>query len=347
MVDAGIRPAMSGLALTPLLVLLGTSILVVVVAGTWLARAGDEIAEHTGIGRIFIGALLIAVATSLPELGTDITAALADAPDLAIGDLFGSSMANMAILAIVDLRYRGRMLPVVELGHTRIAAIAIGLTALAAIGIASPPGVDLYGVGITPIILFVGYVAAMAWFRRVPPIGGVAPSPTPFREPRRFGERWIGLGPQLRRFAIAVVALAMAAPLLALSTEEVADRFDLSHGFLGVTLLAGTTSLPELATSLAAVKLGAYDLAVGNLLGSNAANMSMIVFVDLAYRPGPILAAVGSVHLVAAFSAILLMALALASIVSGQTNRASRLEPDSIVLLLAYVGCVAAVVAAG
>ena len=65
------------------------------------------IAESTGLGRIFVGALFNAIAMSLPELGTDVAAAASDAPDLAIGDLFGSSMANMAILAIVDLRYRG------------------------------------------------------------------------------------------------------------------------------------------------------------------------------------------------------------------------------------------------
>lgn len=156
---------MADLALAPLVLILAASIVAVVIAGTLLARAGDEIAEHTGLGRIFIGALLVAIATSLPELGTDITAALADAPDLAIGDLLGSSMANMAILAIVDLRFRGRLLPYVELGHTRIAAIAIGMTALAAMGIASPSEVQLFGVGLTPILLFVGYVAALAWFR--------------------------------------------------------------------------------------------------------------------------------------------------------------------------------------
>lgn len=338
---------MSELALAPLLLILGASVVVVVYAGTLLARVGDEIAEHTGLGRMFIGALLVAVATSLPELGTNLTAAASGAPDLAIGDLFGSSMANMAILAVVDLRYRGRMLPFVELGHTRIAAIAIGLTALAMLDIASPPGISVWGVGVTSILLGVGYVAALAWFRRVPPIGVASPSPTPFREPRRFSERWTGLGPQLGQFAIATVALAVSAPALALTTEEVAERSDLSQGFLGVTLLAITTSLPELVTSLAAVKMGAYDLAVGNLLGSNAANIAMIFFVDIAYRPGPVLAAVDEVNLVAATGSILMMALALASIVSGQANRAHRLEPDSVVLLVAYVGCVAAVVAAG
>ncbi len=334
---------MSGLPIALLLVVLGSSVLMVVIAGTRLARVGDEIAEHTGLGRIFIGALLVAVATSLPELFTDITAAASNAPDLAIGDLFGSSMANMAILAIVDLRFRGRLLPAVELGHTRVAAIAIGLTALAELGISTPSGIDVMGVGLTPVLLTVGYVAALAWFRRVPPIGFATTTPTPFRQPQQFGERWAGTGPQIKRFIAATVVLVVAAPLLALSTEEIAHRSGISQGFLGVTLLAGATSLPELATALAAVKMGAHDLAVGNLLGSNAANMAMILLIDIAYRPGPILAAVDDTQTVAATAAILLMALALASIISGQANRARRLEPDGIVILVAYAGSIAAV----
>jgi cation:H+ antiporter len=88
---------MADLHVAILLIVLGTSIAIVVVAGTFLARIGDLIAEHTGLGRIFVGALFVAIATSIPELGTDTS----DAPDLAIGELFGSSMANMAILAIV------------------------------------------------------------------------------------------------------------------------------------------------------------------------------------------------------------------------------------------------------
>ena len=98
---------MADLHVAILLVVLGGAIVIVVVAGTFLARIGDEIAEHTGLGRIFVGALFIAIAMSLPELGTDVAAAASDAPNLAIGDLFGSSMADMAILALVDLRYRG------------------------------------------------------------------------------------------------------------------------------------------------------------------------------------------------------------------------------------------------
>ncbi len=334
---------LSGVHSIILLAILVVAIAIVVTAGTSIAHVGDQLAEHTGLGRVFVGALLVAVATSLPELGTDLTAAAADAPDLAIGDLFGSSMANMAILGIIDLRYRGRVLPSVELGHTRIAAIAIGLTALAIMGLDTPPGVSIAGVGITPIGIAVGYVAALAWFRRVPPLGVAAPTPTPFRQPQTLGDRWAGSGPMIRRFAIAAALLAVAAPALALSTEELATRTGISQSFLGVALLATTTSLPELAASLAAVRLGAHDLAVGNLFGSNAANMAMIVLIDGAYRPGPILANVDRSHSVAGTGAILLMALALASILSGQTNRANRLEPDSSILVIAYIGAVVAV----
>jgi cation:H+ antiporter len=329
---------------TPLVLLvLALAIVVVVTAGSSLARSGDQLAEQTGLGRIFIGALLVAVVTSLPELGIDVTAAASDAPDLAIGDLFGSSMANMAILGVLDLRYRGRILPSVELGHTRVAAIGIGLTALAVMGLDISPRASVAGIGVTSIGITFGYIAAVAWFRRVPPLGVATPSPTPFRQPTTLRERWTGSAPILKRFATAAVLLALAAPALALSTEELADRTDVSQSFLGVALLATATSLPELVTSLAAVRIGAYDLAVGNLFGSNAANMAMIVIVDAAYRPGPILADVDATHSIAGTGAILLMALALASILSGQTNRAQRLEPDSIILLIAYVGAITAV----
>ena len=220
---------------TPMLFsVLAASIVVVVIAGSTLARTGDELADRTGLGRVFVGALLVAVATSLPELGIDLTAAAAHAPDLAIGDLFGSSMANMAILGIIDLSYRGRILPTVELGHTRIAAIGIGLTALAIMGLDTSAGVSVAGIGITPIVITLGYIAALAWFRRVPALGVARTTPTPFRQTPNFANRWAGTRPIVQRFAIAAALLALAAPALALTTQELAERSGMSQSFLGV-----------------------------------------------------------------------------------------------------------------
>ena len=111
----------------------------------------------------------------------------------------------------------------------------------------------------------------------------------------------------------------------------------MAETFVGATLLAVATSLPELVASVAAVRLGAYDLAVGNLFGSNAFNATVVLFADAAYRPGPILAAVGADQLVVGLGALLLMAIAVGGIVHGAKTRFERGEPDALLLLAVYV----------
>lgn len=315
---------------------------VLTLAGVLLARAGDELAERTGLGRLFVGMLIVALATSLPELVTDVAAAAADAPDLAVGDLFGSSMANMAILAVIDLGHRGRVWPRVELGHARVASVAIALTALAAMAVLTPVGVQVGWVGIDTVAIAVGYIAAVAWIRRSP-IGRAGEAevlPTPLGLTRN--ERG-PLRPTVLRFAVATALVLASAPVVAYSGREIAVASGLGETFVGTALVAISTSLPELVTALAAVRIGAHDLAVGNLFGSNAANMALLVLVDLAYTPGPLLGAVDGGQAVAAMGAILLMGLALAAIVHGIETRIRRLEPDAIVVILAYIGVLAAV----
>jgi cation:H+ antiporter len=320
---------------------------IVVAAGTRLATYGDEIAERTGLGGLFVGTLVLAFATSLPELVTDITAAATGAPDLALGDLFGSSMANMAILAFIDLRHRGRVWPAVELGHARVAAVAIVLTSLAAVGIHTSPEPAIGWVGVTSVLILVFYVIAVAWFRRSPALPRTAfQDDTPaLLQPTGIdgSEDGLSLRSVAIRFAVAALFILGAAPLMTLSGARIAELTGVAQTAIGVLLLAVTTSLPELTTSLAAVKIGAYDLAVGNLFGSNAANMSIVFFADLAYRDGPILSAVSPAQSVAALGAILLTALAVAAIVGGTETRIRRLEPDATVLLLVYLAAALAV----
>lgn len=309
-------------------------------AGVVLTRAGDALAEVTGISRLVLGMVLVALATSLPEVVTDVSAGLADAPDLAVGDLFGSSMANMAILGLVDLWHRGRLWPLVELGHARVASVAIALTALAALGVLTPTGVTLGWVGLDTIVVAVAYLAAVAWIRREPlnRPGGILPTPTGWVRPPRGALR-----PTVIRFAAGAAVILVAAPVVAYSGREIAESSGLGEGFVGAALVAVSTSLPELVASIAAVRIGAHDLAVGNLFGSNAVNMAVLVLVDVAYTRGSLLAAVDVGQAVAASSAILLMALAMAALVQGAEARIRRLEPDAILLLLAYVGGLVAV----
>jgi cation:H+ antiporter len=287
-------------------------------------------------------------------LVTDMSAAVARAPDLAVGDLFGSSMANMAVLAVIDLSYRGRVWPAVEVGHARVAAVAIGLTALAVLGILTPPGWSLGWVGLDTVGVAAAYVAAVAWFRRSARVEAPMPMvledrvpsdgllvPTGWSEPEDRAPS--GLASIVRRFAVAALIIFGAAPVVAVAARELAHEAGMAETTVGAGLLAVTTSLPELVASLAAVRIGAYDLAVGNLFGSNAANMAVLLFADVAYTPGPILAAVSPSQVVVGTSAILLMALALAAIVGGTETRIGRVEPDAVVLLVAYVGALVAV----
>lgn len=148
------------------------------------------------------------------------------------------------------------------------------------------------------------------------------------------------------RFVAAAAVVLVTAPVIAVAAREIARNAGVAETTVGAGLLAVTTSLPELVASLAAVRIGAHDLAVGNLFGSNAANMAVLAVADVAYLDGPLLAAVAPVQLVAAAAAILLMALATAAIVAGSETRIGRFEPDAVLLLVAYIGGLVAIGAA-
>ena len=109
---------------------------------------------------------------------------------------------------------------------------------------------------------------------------------------RRSGRRQDRSGATSSSVVIAAVIILTAAPFLVMAAEGIATESGLGETFVGASFLALATSLPELATALAAVRIGAYDLAVGALLGSNAFNMAIIFVADLAYTSGPILSAV-------------------------------------------------------
>ncbi|MCZ7525321.1 MAG: hypothetical protein M5U14_02375 [Acidimicrobiia bacterium] len=320
-------------------------------AGVVLAGAGDEIAARTGLGGLLIGAVLVALATSLPELATTVSAVAADAPDLAVGGILGSSMANMAILAVIDLVHRGRVWPSVEIGQAKAGSVAIVLTTVVVVGIVQPTEWEVGWLGPHLVLVGILYVATVAWMRRpprgepegIPTTGEVPVVPTGWRSRTVRQE----LRPAVRRFALASFAILLAGPAAAISGEGIADETGISQSFVGVALLAVATSLPELVASLGAVRIGAYDLAAGNLFGSNALNLVALVVADAAYGRGSLLAAVEPAEALAGMVAIGLMALALAAIVHGGETRVLRLEPGPALLLVAYAAGLVAVWSAG
>jgi len=328
---------------------------VVVFAGTALARYGDAIAEATTIGRLWIGAVLLAGATSLPELTTDIAAVRLGATDLAVGDLFGSSMANMLILAVIDLLPpRRHVLQHVTLDHALAACLAITLNALAAVLVLVRPESSVAWVGPGSLLLILAYVAGTRAVYRHSARAVATPSPRPESTHAdtaapapslAMAGADAPLAPKLslRRavlgFALAALVVLAVAPVFAWSAKGIAEISGLGNTFVGTWLVGLATSLPELVACIAAVRMGSFDLAVGNLFGSNAFNMAIFFALD-AVQPGNLFASLDPGHVLSALFAVVLMGLGLAAIVYRAKRRFAMLEPDSLLMLVAYAAAI-------
>jgi cation:H+ antiporter len=309
-------------------------------AGTLLARAADAIADATGLGRLLVGSVLLAAATSLPELAVDVAAVRAGHVDLAAGDLLGSSLMNLLILAGIDLcQNNGRkMLSREAASHALSATLAIAVTALAGIAILTVgklPAVTILGVGGWSWALLISYLlgARMLFIDQRISARLAAES-----VPERSGT----VGMPAAAFLVAAAVLLIAGPRLAAVAAYLAERSGLGGTFVGTSLVAVTTSLPELVASLAAVRLGAVDLAIGNVFGSNAFNMIMFVPLDAVY-PGSLFAAVSPTHAVTAFAVIVATAITVLGQLYHAERRLAVIEPDALLVILVIGGALALV----
>ena len=326
--------------------------LVVAIAGTFLASAADSIAEATGLGRMLIGSLLLASVTSLPELSVDLSAVRAGLVDIAAGDLFGSSLMNLLILAGLDLAWRGerRMFSREAASHALSATLGIVLTGLAGTAVLTadrlPPVVWL-GIGGWSWALLIAYllgarvlyldqrISARADREAAAEAEAKGSSAPATPHPTHLG--WA-----VMTFTSAAVALFFAGPLLSHVAGALAEHSGLGGTFVGTTLVAITTSLPELASSITALRLGAIDLAIGNAFGSNTFNMILFVPLD-AMHDGPLFASLAPAHAVTAMAVIVASAIA----VLGQLYQAKRrvpfFEPDALLMIVVLVGALALV----
>lgn len=315
--------------------------LLLMAAGTRLARDGDVVADKTGIGGVWIGAVIIALATSLPELVFDITAAGRGFIDLAVGDIFGSGLSNMLILAVVDalfvtvyVKRRGGVKKT-RGSHIPVASLAIALTAMATIFMLLPNTFGVLHLGYGTLVIAVVYIAGV-WllFKQ----NNLSPDLLPVQSIRSLPVALAGL-------VVSAIVIFAAAPFMVGAAQRIAINSGLGATFFGTLFLAAVTSFPELIVSFTAMRLGAFDLAVGNLFGSNAFNIFILVFIDVAYMQGPLLSSVSAVHIVTALFLILMMGVGLVSAAAKTKERNALLLPDSIFLVFLYIAAMYAVYA--
>jgi cation:H+ antiporter len=298
-----------------------------------LARHASDIADAPGLGRLWIGTVLLAASTSLPELTVDVNAALLDTPDIGVGDLLGSTLANMLVLALLDLsRGRNPIFDNVSPNHVLVGTIGVVLTAMVGAAIASGGWGRIGHVGTETLLIVAVYLLGMrAVYRHSQPIV------VDGRQALTDANRAL-LRSGLAGIAIGAVGLMITAPLLVLSAEAVAVESGLSHTFVGTLLVGFTTSFPEIAATAAAVRLGAFDLAVGNIFGSNAFNMCVLLAMDLAYVRGPLLAHVSQQHLLSAQLAVLAISLGMLGLLARRGLRLGVVRIESVLIVLTYAG---------
>lgn len=141
-------------------------------------------------------------------------------------------------------------------------------------------------------------------------------------------------------FVSCAVVIFFAGPQLAGAADELAARSGLGHTFVGTTLVAFSTSLPELVSMIAALRIGAVDLAIGNVFGSNAFNMLLLAILDF-FQPGSLMAAVSPQHVVTCFGVMLATAIAVMGLLYQEDSRVRLIEPDAWLVLLIVGGVLA------
>lgn len=309
----------------------------IVYSGSRLSKYGDIIAEKTGLGRVWIGVVLMASVTSLPELVTGISSVTyADVPDIAAGGVLGSCVFNMLILAFLDAIHRPMPISA-KAHHGNVLSASFGVLLLGIVGISLFFGnriLPLGWIGPYSLLFAIVYFTAMKLIysyekRQI----------ATFIEKRAMELRYedIKMKTAIVNYSINAGVVIIAATFLPKIGEGIAETTGLGLTFVGNIFIAISTSLPEVVVSVAAVKIGAIDLAIGNLFGSNIFNIFILAIVDLFFIKGPLLSFVNQNHIISALSAITMTTVAIIGLTYRAEKKRLFLAWDSIGILMVYM----------
>jgi cation:H+ antiporter len=295
---------------------------VIMYSGSKLVHHGDVIAAQTAIGKNWLGLVLLAVITSLPELFTAVSSVtIKDLPDMAVSSTIGSCMFNMVVIAMLD--FVARKTPVshmVHEGHIISAGFGIVLMGFAAIDILFgknlPVITNLNKIDPLTIAYPIVYLIAMKLIfsyenTRLKDF---------VQEEADFGQAQQSLKKAIALFAFNAVLIVAAACYLPELGEQIGKMTGWGESFIGSSFLAVTTSLPEAAVAFTAARRGSFDMAVASLLGSNLFNIVILSITDFCYVKGPLLRSVSQVNTLAALTAMIAMAI----VVIGLTYRPQK-----------------------
>lgn len=306
-------------------------------AGTRLAGYVDALAEKTGTGQAFLGMLLLGGITSLPELAAVTTSAAAGNPALAVNNLLGTASINVVLLVFADIRFgRGALTMVAGKPATlmqgllsMVLAIAVAMVVVGGEAAIGPVGL---GASIVALLAIGALWIASDFERRH--VWEVVGAGDGEEAPSRPGNR------SLRQLAALIAGCAViilaAGFLLSMSADAIATKTGIASGLVGFVLVGFATSLPELSSIMAAVRLGRYQMAIGDVFGTNIFNILLIFAADLAYAGGPVLAEAGPFEAIGGALAALVTGLMVIGLLERRDRTVLRMGLDSLGVLIAF-----------
>ena len=324
----------------------GIAALVIVIAGSQLARRADTLADRTGLGEALFGVLLLAGVTSLPDFAATLSAAVDGRPDLAMSNVMGSMAVNLAFLGVADIVYRKANLEHAAASpvNLMLAGLLIVLLTLPLLAIFTPTVTQWSVHPITPVIV-AAYLfglhlvhrtrARPMWFPRLT-LQTVSDEPEKHHR-GRSASVWLG-------FIGMAVVTGMAGWILMEAAKAIADLTGLSESLVGGVFTALATSTPELVTTIAAIRIGALTLAVSNIFGTNCFNMLVVAAADAGYAHGSIYHDMAPVQMTWGLVSILMTAILLLGLVRRETYGIGRIGFESALILGVYAVALSVVV---
>lgn len=335
---------------TPIAVIVFLASAVVIAwVGTTLTRLADRLADRTGLGEAFIGAVFLGAATSLPGITASVVAAMDGLPELALSNAIGGIAAQTAFLAVADIAYHRANLEhaATSVPNMMQAALLVVILSLILVATASPD-VSLWAIHPVTPVMFIVYYLGMRMVRHA--------TERPMWRPRRTEETRPDVPDEPEtapradigmwgRFALAAVTVMVAGYFVTKSISYLSGRYDwLNQSIAGAAFTAVATSLPELVTSVAAVRRGALTLAVGGIIGGNCFDTLFAAAADIAYRDGSLyhaaLAAGGGSFrgLILISVSILMTGVLLLGLLRRQERGPGGIGFESVTVLAAYIG---------
>jgi cation:H+ antiporter len=306
----------------------------IIFSGTRLTRYGDIISERSGLSRLWLGMVLMAGVTSLPELATGLSAVASNLPDIAAGNILGSCVFNVFILGLLDTLSRKVPLSS-KINQGNILSAGMSILFLGGVSLSLYLGDRLPALGwvgfYTPLLI-IGYLGTMRMafkFERrhpLPRTGGDTDGPDADLTLRAAVVRYV-------LHAGIVVGAAVFLPSIA---KGIAETTGLGQTFVGNIFVAVSTSFPELTVSVAALRIGAVDMAVGNIFGSNIFNMLILGIEDVFYFKGPILSFVAGQHMIPSLLAMAMTGLAVAGLIYNLEKKRFLWAWDSFGIILIF-----------